>query len=347
METELLQNIRSLITAENIQEEGVLVRLKLLIQQAELNETDESLSVDLKSFIAPSYQKALKSEYTRPSLDTGFYRLDNEIGFLNPGEFAILAGRPGMGVTTLLLNMAVTGSSYSGVLYFYCDTAQHVLANRILSTISKISSGKINRNLLTPDERTKLAEYDQHIASRKLFLHDASNLTLTKLRQKCELAIQEHDIKLVIIDPLQYLCKSRSRNNREIELSYICKELKRMAKELSICVLASSQLSRNVEYRGGSKIPQLSDLRESGAIEQEADKVAFLYRPDYYNIIEDEYGRPTANTADLHIAKNTTGPTVCVSLKCDSAFTHFYESTELTSDFSINEDRLGEISEYF
>jgi replicative DNA helicase len=167
------------------------------------------------------------------------------------------------------------------------------------------------------------------------------------LRQKCEQAVHEHAIKMVVIDPLQYLCKSHIRNHREIELSFICKELKKMANELSVCVVAISQLSRNVEYRGGAKIPHLSDLRESGAIEQEADNVAFLYRPSYYNITEDEFGRSTTNTAELHIAKNTVGPLTCVNLKHDGAFTQFYESNEITTDFQINDERLGEIPPFF
>jgi replicative DNA helicase len=347
MEIELLKKLQSLITTENIPEEEVLARLKLLVQQADLNEEDHSTSMDLKSFVAPSYQKILKPGYLFNSFDTGFFRLDNEVGFLNPGELAILAGRPGMGITTLLLNMAVNCAAHSEVLFFYAGTAQQVIANRILAGLSGISNYKINRNFLSSEERTQLASYEEQIASLKLFLQDGSNVSLTKLRQKCEQAIQQHNIKLVIIDPLQYLCKSRNRNQREIELAYVCQEMKRMAKDLNICILASSQLSRQVEYRGGDKIPQLSDLRESGAIEQEADKVAFLYRPAYYGIREDEYGQPTANSAELHIAKNSTGPLVCISFKHDTALTHFYESTELTNDFNIHDDRLGEITAIF
>lgn len=347
MENELLQNLQSLITTENIREKEVLARLKLIVQQAEMNENDDSSSMDLKSFISQFYQQVLNPRYLYTSIETGFFNLDNEIGFLNPGELAILGGRPGMGITTLLLNMAVKSSTNIGVLYFYAGTSQQVIANRILANLAGISSARINKNLLTTDERKQLVNYEDKINSLKLFLNDGSKISLTRLRVKCEEAIQEHAIKLVIIDPIQYLCKSHTRNTREIELAYICKELKKMAKELSICVLASSQLSRNVEYRGGSKVPQLSDLRESGAIEQEADKVAFLYRPEYYNITEYESGRPTANTAELHIAKNTGGPLSCIALKYDSAFTNFYESTEITNDFNINESRLNEIKTPF
>lgn len=347
MVSELLKNLQSLITAENIPEEELLVRLKLIVQQAELSTIDDSKSIDLKSFIAPALQKALTLDLTSNGLETGFNRIDNVVGFLSPGELSIIAGRPGMGTTTLMLNMAIKCAENSGVLYFYNDSAQHVLANRILSVLTGISSEKMIRNLLSPEDRTIMADCEKQISALKLHLYDSNKMGINQLRQKCEQAIQEHDIKLVIIDPLQYLCKSNTRNHREFELTYICKELKKMAKELSISVVAISQLSRNVEYRGGAKVPQLSDLRESGAIEQEADNVAFLYRPSYYNITEDEFGHSTANTAELHIAKNTTGPLSCIQLKHNNTFTQFYESNNITNDFTINDERLGEISAFF
>jgi replicative DNA helicase len=347
MENELLKSLQSLTVTENIQEDELIAQLKLIVHQAEANTQDDSLSIDLKSFIEPSFKKVLSPSFTFNSLETGFFNIDNTVGLLNPGEFTVLAGRPGMGTTTLMLNMAIKCANNSGVLYCFNDTAQHVFANRILSIITSTPRDKINRNLLSPDERKRVASYEKHISSLKLYLHDTNKLTISQLRYKCEKAVQEHSIKLVVIDPLQYLCKTKNRNHRELELSYICKELKRMARELSICVVAISQLSRNVEYRGGTKVPQLSDLRDSGAIEQDSDNVAFLYRPSYYNITEDEFGRPTANTAELHIAKNTNGPLTYITLKHDSAFTQFYESTEIITDFQINNERLGEIPPFF
>jgi replicative DNA helicase len=171
-------------------------------------------------------------------------------------------------------------------------------------------------------------------------------LTIQALRLKCEEAVREHGVKLIILDNLHYLCKAHNRYSRELEINYVCQELRQIAIDLDVCLFASSQLSRSVEYRGGTKVPTLSDLRESGAIEQEADKVLFLYSASYYNINEDEYGHSTENTAELHIAKNSTGKLGMIPLKRDSSFAPYHEFDPLPNDFSFSSNRLSELDDY-
>jgi replicative DNA helicase len=157
--------------------------------------------------------------------------------------------------------------------------------------------------------------------------------------------VEEFGVKVIFVDYLQLLSSNRYRNSRELEISHISRELKNLARDLNICVVATSQLSRSVEQRGGDKRPILSDLRESGAIEQDADKVFFLYRPEYYGFRINDMGMSNERLLELIMAKNRSGALERVRLKIDKEFTRFIPFEEIQATFEVNEDRMDDFKE--
>ena len=169
---------------------------------------------------------------------------------------------------------------------------------------------------------------------------------MSAFRAHCQQHIDAHGVKIIMVDYLQMMSASKHRNSRELEISYVSRELKNIAKDLNVCLIATSQLSRAVESRGGaylSKHPQLSDLRESGAIEQDADKVIFIYRPAYYLITHDENGNDIESLTELILAKNRNGKLGTVKLQHDKNFTNYTTFKEFKNEFTFSEERLNEL----
>jgi replicative DNA helicase len=169
---------------------------------------------------------------------------------------------------------------------------------------------------------------------------------MSAFRAHCQQHIDAHGVKIIMVDYLQMMSASKHRNSRELEISYVSRELKNIAKDLNVCLIATSQLSRAVESRGGayhSKHPQLSDLRESGAIEQDADKVIFVYRPAYYGITHDENGNDIQSLTELILAKNRNGKLGEVKLQHNENFTNYTAFKEYKNEFTFSEKRLNEL----
>jgi replicative DNA helicase len=230
----------------------------------------------------------------------------------------VLAARPGMGKTAFVLSMARnTAVDYNqGVAVFSLEMSSIQLVNRLISSETGISSEKLRKGNLKEHEFRQLHERIGKLSKAPLFLDDTPALSVFDLRAKCRRLKRQHDIKMVIIDYLQLMnAGSSGKGNREQEISTISRSIKEIAKEIEVPIIALSQLSRSVETRGGSKIPLLSDLRESGAIEQDADIVSFIYRPEYYGLTEDEEGNSTLDRGDIIIAKNRHGSLDTVHLK--------------------------------
>ena len=184
------------------------------------------------------------------------------------------------------------------------------LVNRLISAEAELESEKIKKGNLADYEWKQLVHKTDRLSKAKIFIDDTPALSILELRAKCRRLKAQHDVKVIIIDYLQLMSGESSKTgggNREQEIASISRALKGIAKELNIPVIALSQLSRAVETRGGDKRPQLSDLRESGSIEQDADMVMFLYRPEYYGITQDESGMPTQGTGEVIIAKHRNG----------------------------------------
>src|SRR5690349_13884604 len=255
---------------------------------------------------------------------SGFTELDRMTSGWQKSDLVIIAARPGMGktafVVSALRNAAVDFKM--PVAIFSLEMASIQLVNRMISAEAELESEKIKKGNLADHEWTQLVHKTTKLASAPIFIDDTPALSILELRAKCRRLRAEHGVQLVVIDYLQ-LMRGEQGGNREQEIASISRALKGIAKELNVPVLALSQLSRGVETRGGDKRPQLSDLRESGSIEQDADIVMFLYRPEYYKITVDEDGMPTQGTGEVIIAKHRNGSTANVKLKFIGKYTKF------------------------
>jgi replicative DNA helicase len=255
---------------------------------------------------------------------SGFTALDRMTSGWQKSDLVIIAARPGMGktafVVSALRNAAVDFKI--PVAIFSLEMASIQLVNRMISAEAELEGEKIKRGNLADHEWTQLVHKTNKLATAPIFIDDTPALSILELRAKCRRLKAEHGVQLIVIDYLQ-LMRGEQAGNREQEIASISRALKGIAKELSVPVLALSQLSRGVETRGGDKKPQLSDLRESGSIEQDADIVMFLYRPEYYKITVDEEGLPTQGMGEVIIAKHRNGSTGSVKLKFVGKYTKF------------------------
>ncbi len=251
---------------------------------------------------------------------TGFTDLDRLLGGLNKSDLLILASRPGMGKTSLQNAIALTAATRHGkrVAIFNLEMSGEQLVQRMLSAETRIDSQRLRRGQLFEHEWPIFMEAIGRLSETRIFIDDTPSITPNQLRTKCRRLYAEHGLDLIMIDYLQLMSSERSTNNRVMEISEISRALKGLARELDVPVLAAAQLSRAVEQRQ-DKRPMLSDLRDSGSIEQDADVVMFIYRDEYYN--PDTTERP--NIAELAIAKHRHGPTGTIDLYWHSKLATF------------------------
>ncbi len=273
---------------------------------------------------------------------TGFPSLDKLTYGWQPTDLIILAARPSVGKTAFALNLARTAALHptkpTGVGFFSLEMSSAQLVQRILSAESEIWLEKIARGKLEEHEMKQLYKKGiDKLSKAPIFIDDSAALNIFELRAKCRRLKNKHNIGIIIIDYLQLMSGSADRNsNREQEISKISRDLKGLAKELQVPIIALSQLSREVEKRKeGNKIPQLSDLRESGAIEQDADMVMFLYRPDYYDVTTNEMGESNKGETYVKIAKHRNGSLDTIKLKAELHIQRFIEE-EGGGDFNPN-----------
>lgn len=284
---------------------------------------------NMASLMKQAYQEIKEKKEHKDGLTgipTGFSDLDRLTSGWQRSDLIIIAARPGMGktafVVSALRNAAVDYKKPVGLFSMEMSSIQLVM--RLMSAESELESDKIRKGKLRDDELQQLITKTSDLSKAPIFIDDTPALTILELRAKCRRLKAEHKVELIIIDYLQ-LMKGDAGGNREQEIASISRSLKGIAKELNVPVIAVSQLSRSVETRGGDKRPQLSDLRESGAIEQDADIVSFLYRPEYYKIDTDEQGNSTKGLAEFIIAKHRNGSTANVQLKFLGQFTKFMD----------------------
>ncbi len=264
-------------------------------------------------------EKLYQNKSKISGIESGFIDLDSKISGLNPSDLLIIAARPAMGKSAFVLNIAsyVAMHMKTPVMVFSLEMSKEQLVNRILCSESEVDSMKLRNADLSSEDWLKLGEASSKLAEIPLYIDDTPGLSSAELRAKCRKAKLEKNVGLVIIDYLQ-LMESKSKNSsRQQEISEISRSLKILAKELSIPVIALSQLSRASEGRTDHR-PMLSDLRESGAIEQDADIVMFLHREDYYNAETEK-----KNIAEVIISKNRNGATGTVELAWLGQYTKF------------------------
>ncbi len=264
-------------------------------------------------------------------LNTGFRELDEKTSGWQRSDLVIIAARPAMGKTAFVLSMAkAMAMDYKiPVAIFSLEMSKTQIMTRLIVNHTEISNDKIKRGSLSQEELRKLNEGLDPLYNAPLYIDDNAGLSIFDLRSKARRLVREHDVKMIVIDYLQLMTASglRANTNREQEVSMISRSLKHLAKELNIPIIALSQLNRSVENRGDGKIPQLSDLRESGAIEQDADMVCFLHRPEYYGITEDkDTGKDIRGLAQFIIAKHRNGPTGHIYLSFRQEFIKFSDA---------------------
>lgn len=272
------------------------------------SETAQNLVIQAKKRIEEIANKEGLS-----GVPSGFHKLDKLTSGWQPSDLIIIAARPGMGKTALTLSMArnIAVEHNIPVAFFSLEMSSVQLITRLISSETHLSSEKLRTGNLEKYEWEQLNVKVKSLEKAPLFIDDTPSLSIFDLRAKARRLSSQHGIKLIVVDYLQLMTAGGSQKggNREQEISTISRNLKALAKELNIPVIALSQLSRAVETRGGSKRPLLSDLRESGAIEQDADIVSFIYRPEYYKIDEwdDDEHTPTAGQAEFIVAKHRNG----------------------------------------
>lgn len=261
-------------------------------------------------------------------IPSGFIALDTITAGWQPSDLIIIAARPGMGKTAFTMALARNAAMdfKKPVAFFSLEMSNMQLVQRLISGEAEIESAKLRSGKLEEGEWNILHRTIETLADVPLYIDDTPGINIFELRAKCRRLKSQHDIQMIIIDYLQLITggtENSKTGNREQEISGISRALKGMAKELNVPVIALSQLNRSVEKNATSKRPQLSDLRESGAIEQDADIVSFIYRPEYYKITEDEEGHDTRGLAEIIIAKHRNGALETVKLRFIDYFAKF------------------------
>jgi len=269
---------------------------------------------------------------------TGYHKLDDITSGWQPSDLVIIAGRPAMGKTSFALSLAknIAADYKQPIAFFSLEMSNVQLVNRLISNVCEIKGSHIQSGQLQPDEWDRLDKRINNLYGAPLYVDDTPGLSVFELRTKARRLVREHGVKIIMIDYLQLMNANGMRfSSRQEEVSTISRSLKGLAKELNIPILALSQLNRGVESREGleGKRPQLSDLRESGAIEQDADMVLFVHRPEYYHIFQDESGRDLHGMAQILIAKHRKGATGDVLLTFRGEYTRFEnpEDTRLSN----------------
>ena len=273
-------------------------------------------------------QKAAANKDGITGVPTGYHKLDDITSGWQASDLVIIAGRPAMGKTSFALSMAknIAADYKVPMAFFSLEMSNVQLVNRLISNCCEIQGKKIQNGQLQPDEWERLDKRMNNLLGAPLYVDDTSGLSVFELRTKARRLVREHGVKLIMIDYLQLMNANGMRfSSRQEEVSTISRSLKGLAKELDVPILALSQLNRSVESREGldGKRPQLSDLRESGAIEQDADMVLFVHRPEYYHIYEDENKRDLRGMAQIIIAKHRKGATGDVLLTFRGEYTRF------------------------
>jgi replicative DNA helicase len=278
-------------------------------------------------------QEASKREDGMVGVPSGFSALDKLTLGWQKSDLIIIAARPAMGKTAFVLSMAknMAVDRKIPVAVFTLEMSSVQLIDRVISSTVEIPSSVLKTGRLTKEQWANLDDKLQVLESAPMFIDETPALSITEFRSKIKRLKKLHDIQIAIIDYLQLMSAGTNMQSREQEVSTISRNLKAIAKEVGIPIIALSQLSRNVEQRGGDKRPQLSDLRESGAIEQDADMVIFIHRPEYYGFKQDEAGNSLIGLAEIIVAKHRNGAVDDVRLQFKSEFTQFCDPESLGS----------------
>lgn len=285
---------------------------------------------DIKTLLAKEIVEIKKRRENKSGITgvpSGFPALDFLTAGWQKSDLIIVAARPGMGKTAFMLSILRNAAIENRipVAFFSLEMSSSQLVTRLMSSEAEVRSGQFRKGQLDDEAIKKIVAKTERLSSAPIFIDDTPALSMFELRTKCRKLKLQHNVQLIIVDYLQLLTSDSRKTtfNREQEIAYISRSLKSLAKELDVPIITPSQLSRAVEVRGGDKRPVLSDLRESGAIEQDADIVMFLYRPEYYGITEDEFGNDNKGLTQVIISKHRNGPLETVVIKFVGEYVKF------------------------
>lgn len=291
-------------------------------------------------------QKAAANKGELTGIPTGYNKLDDMTAGWQASDLVIIAGRPAMGKTSFALSLAknIAVDYQRPIAFFSLEMNNVQLVNRLISNVCEIEGKKILNGQLDDDEWKRLDMNVGKLQAAPIYIDDTPGMSIFELRTKARRLVREKKVEIIMIDYLQLMNANGARfGSRQEEVSTISRSLKGLAKELDIPILALSQLNRTVEGREGleGKRPQLSDLRESGAIEQDADMVLFVHRPEYYRIFEDEKGNDLHGKAQIIIAKHRKGGTGDVLLDFRGEFTRFQNPEKYFRPYSPGGEIIG------
>ncbi len=326
-----------------------------LLDKAESNLyeiTDKHLRKNFKSLkevlvkTVHEIEEAKNKKDDLTGVPSGFAPLDKLTSGWQKTDLIILAARPAVGKTAFCLNLTMNAAMHSSkpfpVAFFSLEMGAGQIVKRMLAAVTEVSMDAITKGRMQEHEFVQMTQRMNKLASAPIFIDDQAALNIFELRAKARRLKQKHDIQMIIIDYLQLMQASIDKGgNREQEISKISRDLKALAKELEVPIIALSQLNRSVESRKESKVPQLSDLRESGAIEQDADMVMFLYRPEYYGINNDAMGQPIEGETHVHIAKHRNGSTDTVKVRFIKEYQKFVDLPDEGFGFGGNDFNGG------
>ncbi|MFH1320307.1 MAG: replicative DNA helicase [Bacteroidota bacterium] len=304
---------------------------------------------DLLGEAITQIEEAKKQKDGVTGIPSGFTKLDRITSGWQKSDLIVIASRPGMGKTSLVLSIArnVSVDFNIPVALFSLEMASIQLVTRLIANETELDAENLKRGRLEDHEWEQLHSKISGLDTAPLFIDDTPALSIFELRAKCRRLVAKHNIELIIVDYLQLMTSGmEGKGNREQEISMISRSLKSIAKELNVPIIALSQLSRAVETRGGIKRPQLSDLRESGAIEQDSDLVIFIYRPQYYALDEWEDGTVSTGQAEIIIAKHRNGQTGRIRLKFINRLAKFKDLEEDYFPLEAEPSGVGEIKTY-
>lgn len=305
----------------------------------DLGNVTDLITIGKESDFKESVISYLKTNKTsKKGVPSSLTKINKKLNGYQNSDLIIIAARPGMGKTALVINEVLEcGLQEIPVAFFSLEMSEKQIIGRMLSAISGIEIAKINNFNLTHTEIIYLKKCADLLSKMPITIEDTGGLSPIELKIKCNKLKRDKKIKMIVVDYLQLLkIKNKKVGNREQEISEISQSLKNLAKDLDVPVIALSQLSRSVEQRGGSKRPLLSDLRDSGSIEQDADVVMFIYRPEYYKIDEwdDDERSPTNNEAEIDVAKYRHGETGYCRVGCELQFMRFMDVENKGQDIS-------------
>lgn len=307
------------------------------VAEKSIKQQETPFKAILRSQIEKAYKLYIGE--IKPGIPTPIRQLTHKSGGWRDKELIIMAARPGMGKTSFALKAGIiaAGEGYP-TAFFSLEMSKEQLANRILSMEAKIDNEKFNISGASEEDVTLAEISEKKLSSIPFHIDDTAALTIEQFQIKAKRFKSKYGIRLIIVDYLQLMHTTSRKGNREQEISAISRGLKKVSMDLGIPVIALSQLSRAVETRGGNKRPMLSDLRESGAIEQDADMVMFFYRPEYYSIENwDDYDNaPTDGQAEYIVAKNRNGGLVRNRMRFDAKYTLFSDLDQHNDDNHVD-----------